>query len=280
MDVIHAILDLAALLLWLNWRSTRFVPASASALSLLSTLKRAEPRPTVRWLSLASLFALLVTRSAFYRQIGAGVNWLPVMDLVAIVVPFRSDEYLLMLAFSFLSFGLLLAIFYSWLILISAANRTASDSDPYQKLIRLLYLGWLDHWPVALKLLLPMMTGTLLWASLSPGFAWLGLIPSPQSAGHLWQQSLLLGVAAWLPWKILLLSLLAIYVVNSYIYLGRFAFLDFVSTTTRNLLRPLAFVPLRAGKIDLAPFVAVAAVVVVSELLERGLPALYRRLPL
>ena len=43
---------------------------------------------------------------------------------------------------------------------------------------------------------------------------------------------------------------------------------------------PLRAVPLRAGKADFAPIVGMALVFLLAELAERGLAALYLRLPL
>jgi uncharacterized protein YggT (Ycf19 family) len=279
MILIHQILNIACLLLWLSWRSMRFVPpASGSSFSLLSTLKPTEPQFAARWLYLAALIALLLIRSLFYWHVGSAVNWTPAIDLVAITLPFRSDRGLLMLLFSGLSFGLLLAGFYAWLLLISSANRAVKDTEPLQRLLRF-HLSWLEHCPAIVKLLLPPLVAALLWALLNPYLASLDIIPAPASNRLLWQQAALLGLAALLIWKFLLLGLLVLHSLNSYVYLGNASFWNFVNITTRNLLGPISWLPLRIGKADFAPVLAIALVTAISTLGNQWLPKLYERLP-
>jgi uncharacterized protein YggT (Ycf19 family) len=107
----------------------------------------------------------------------------------------------------------------------------------------------------------------------------LSLTPAAQSTIHLWQEAFVLGIASFLVWKWLLVALLLLYIVNSYVYLGTFSFLDFMNTTVRNLLRIFDKLPLRTSKVDLSPFLMLAFVLAISELLARSLPLLYRRLP-
>jgi hypothetical protein len=64
MPLIDFILNLAGLLLWLNWRSSRFDPlAHTSAATLAGTLKRAEPRRFQGWPFLGGLVGLLLLRA-------------------------------------------------------------------------------------------------------------------------------------------------------------------------------------------------------------------------
>ncbi len=76
MGVIDFILNLAGLLLWLNWRSLRFDPlGQRTPVTLIGTLRRAEPRRLRRWHLPAALGGLLLLRAVFYWQIGSGVGW-------------------------------------------------------------------------------------------------------------------------------------------------------------------------------------------------------------
>src|SRR4029434_3648575 len=94
MDVIDWILNLACVLLWLNWRSIRFTTVPQSiGVSLAGTLRRAEPIRAPRWSSLAALLAILFIRSLFYFQIGSAVNWTPTLELGAVALPFPSDHF-------------------------------------------------------------------------------------------------------------------------------------------------------------------------------------------
>src|SRR6185436_15778701 len=123
MDAIDWILNLACVLLWLNWRSIRFASVPQSiGVSLVGTLRRAEPVRVPRWSSLAALIALLLVRCVFYSQIGSAVNWTPSLQLGVVTLPFRSDYWPQMLLFSFFGFGLWLCGLYSWLLLVSVVN--------------------------------------------------------------------------------------------------------------------------------------------------------------
>ena len=70
---------------------------------------------------------------------------------------------------------------------------------------------------------------------------------------------------------------MSLYVVSSYVYLGRAPLWNFVGGTARNLLRPVARLPLRMGKIDLVPVLALAAVVLLAIFVPRLLAALYMK---
>ena len=75
MGIIDFILNLAGLLLWLNWRSLRFDPlGKRTPATLIGTLRRAEPRRLRRWHLPAALGGLLLLRAVFYWQIGSGVG--------------------------------------------------------------------------------------------------------------------------------------------------------------------------------------------------------------
>ena len=81
-------------------------------------------------------------------------------------------------------------------------------------------------------------------------------------------------------WKYLLAGLLFLGVLNTYLYLGNFSFWTFIQTTVGNLVRPLRWLPLRWGRIDLVPLLALGLVWFVFTYLEFGLNRLFARLPL
>src|SRR5262245_23788161 len=113
MGLIDFILNLAALLLWLTWRSVPFDPlVKSSPASLAGTLRRAAPRRWQRWHFLPALAALLFFRALLYWQIGPAVNWTPNLRLGAIALSFRCDFFDRMLLFSLFSFAATLAVFY------------------------------------------------------------------------------------------------------------------------------------------------------------------------
>ena len=154
MSLIDFILNLAGLLLWLNWRSIRFDPLGRrTPATLIGTLRRAEPRRLQRWHLLAALGGLLLLRAALYWQIGSGVGWAAgKLDLGVIELSFRSDSFVRVLFFSIFSFGLTLGVFYLWLLLLSIL----AGPEPFHRLVRM-QLGRMDYLPRGIKLFLPLI---------------------------------------------------------------------------------------------------------------------------
>ncbi len=279
MDFLNFLLNLAGLLLWLNWRSMGFVArAMASSASLLGTLKRTQSAAASRWPLLAGLVALLLFRSVFYWQIGSAMRWTPQLSLEVLTIPFRTEFLGLDLLFSWFSFGLSLAAFYLWLVLLSLANRRVSDTDPLQRLVRL-HLGWIEPWPIPAKLLLPPLVAALLWLLVAPVFSRLNLVPPASTVGVTFQKGLIIGAAAFRSWEFLIVGLLLLHLLISYVYLGNSKLLTFVEGTARNLLTPLRRFPLRVGKADFAPITGIALVLIAAESGSRLLSRLYQKLP-
>jgi uncharacterized protein YggT (Ycf19 family) len=279
MGFIDSILNLVCALLWFNWRSLRYAALQKSSpVSLAATLKKAGPRQRARWIPLFSLFALLGARGLFYWNVGSALNWTPSLALGVISLPFRSDYLGRMLLFSFLSFALVLALLYAWLLLISIINRDLPTDEPVQKLVRW-HLGWVESWPFWLKLLLPLILTALIWGLANASLVRLGMVPAPLSRLHLWQQALLLGLNSLLGWKWLLVAICALYLVNNYVYLGNSYFWTYVNLTGANLLVPVRRLPLRIGKADFSPVLAMAVVLALADWTTRWLSAIFQRLP-
>lgn len=280
MALIDIILNLAALLLWLNFRACHLsVNAPAAALSLASTLKRPEQNRGNRWVSLGSLAALLFFRAVFYWDIGSALNWTAILSLGAITLPFRSDYFLRMLCYSSISFLLSMGILYSWLLFISAVNIRVPDTDFHQRLVRL-HLGFCEKLPRVVKVLLPFTIALLAWALFAPLLVRIGMMPPVKSRAHLWQQALVIALGTFVVWKYLIIGLLLLYVINTYVYLGSRPFWQFISATGRNLVWPFRFIPLRMGRFDLAPWLEGALVFAAAEYGKAWLIQLYHQLPL
>jgi hypothetical protein len=163
-----------------------------------------------------------------------------------------------------LSFAQMLAGFYFWMLLLSAANSKVPDTDPFQKMVRL-YVNRFERWPGFAKLLLPFLVGVAAWLLLHPVLVWLRILPSAKSSALLFEQAALVGAAAYLMWKYLIVGILLLHLLNSYVYLGNQSFWNFVNVTARNLLYPLRWLPLRAGKMDFLPVAAIAFVLLLAE---------------
>ncbi len=276
MFLLHAILNVAALLLWINWRGLGFKEHVPYRSTLIHTLRSAAPTAPGRWRYLAALFVLLAARGLLYQHLGPAMKWVPTLDLGVLTIPFRSDQPLRMMLFSFLSFGALWIAFHLCLILLSLVNRRVPDTQPVQHLVRL-HLGWIGRWPAVPKLLLVPLTGAL-WLPLSPLLVQAGLVPGGGSFGSAIQQACLIGAASVTVWEPLLFGILFIHVINSYVHIGRSPLLDFASDTARNILSVLRSVPLCWNRIDFAPVVMMAMIWAGTRGWERALGAVHEKL--
>jgi len=253
MDLIDFILNVAALLLWLNWRSIRLDPfRGATPATLAGTLRRAEPARLKRWHFLAALCGVLIVRAIFYRVVGPEVSWVPQLDLFVVAPVFRGHSLWLVLLFSVLSFFRMLAVFYFWLLALAVINRHETEPDAIQKMV-LLHLGRAARWPGHVQAVVPLLAGAAIWFALHPLLVYAGVMNPAQSNLHFIGRGLLVGTAIYFSLRLLLPVLLVLHMIASYVYLGRSPLWDFIGTTSKNVLAPLKRLPLRAGKVDFAP---------------------------
>jgi uncharacterized protein YggT (Ycf19 family) len=138
-------------------------------------------------------------------------------------------------------------------------------------------LGRVDAWPTWVKVILPFAVSAVGWWLLSWGLTWLQIIPPPVSMMHRIEQSVVIGLASYLIWKLPVAAILILYLLNSYIYFGKHPFWKYVSETAQKLLQPLRRIPLRLGRVDFAPLVGVALIFSCAYLVENGLQTAPRR---
>jgi uncharacterized protein YggT (Ycf19 family) len=252
-DFTYFILNVAGLLLWLNWRSVRLDPFTRTTPATLGgTIRRAEPHKLKRWHFLVALIALIVVRALFYQQVGPGLNWTPKLNLVFVTPAFRVNVFAHELLFSVLSFLRALLVFYFWLLAIAAINGPSADPDPLQKML-LLLLGPSGRWPRLLQIFFLPLFAAALWLAFHPLLTRMDVTNHVQSIPHLVGQGLLIGAGLILSLKYLLPAFLFVHLAASYVYFGNSPVFDFVNTTTRNILAPLRPLPLQYGKVDLSP---------------------------
>src|SRR5436305_5221346 len=109
MGAIDFLLNLAGVLLWVSWRSQRFDPlATSTPVTLVGTLKRAQPRTLKGGPLILVLAGLLLVRAVVYWLIGSPANWTPKIHLELVVLAFRGDLFFPVLVYSCLSFVRLL----------------------------------------------------------------------------------------------------------------------------------------------------------------------------
>lgn len=281
MGIVDFILNLAGLLLWLNWRSNRFDPlVKRMPATLMGTLRPATPRKLRRWHLLAFLALLLVVRAIVYWRIGMEMHWAGKLNLGVVVLWFSCGPkwshwtaFSHMAIFSFASFGLMLVVFCVWLLLLSLL----AGPPPIHGLVKI-PLGRVDGWPSWARAVLPFLATAILWWLASWLLIRLQILTPLPPAGRL-QQALILGVSSYLLWKIPLGAILALHLLNTYIYFGRHPFWKYVNSTAQTILRPLQRIPLRVSKVDFAPLAGLAVIFLAAHFAERILNQLYNRPP-
>jgi uncharacterized protein YggT (Ycf19 family) len=278
MNLVDLSLSFAALLLWIGWRAAGASRPALGRMPFSPLLRSTTASVTSRHFLLLGLLVLLLARSWIYWRLGAEVNWIAEVNLGIVTLPFKSLVLGRMVLYSYLSFLVLLGGYYLWLLLLSMANRAVPDTVPLQRAVRQ-QLGWLEPWPLLLKLVGPWILVALLWYISSPLLVRLGLTVAPRASIHLWQQGALIGLGTTVAWKYLIGVVLLLHVVNSYLYLGNRPLWSFVNATARNLLRPIRWLPLRFGRVDFTPVVGIAANFLLFAAAEALLRHFFDRLP-
>ncbi|MEP6663514.1 MAG: hypothetical protein ABJC04_07595 [Verrucomicrobiota bacterium] len=276
MSIIDLILNFAALLLWLKWLD-RGSEISVAKISLLGTLKKARTR-RARWPFLSGLLGILFLRIFFYGPLGSLSGWTPRLWFGVIPLSFRVDYPGQMALFSLGSFLATLIVFYFSLLLLSVLAGKNSEHDPARALVDA-QLGKLSSLPGALKLFLPWVCFVALWCLVTRPLVALKILPHPVSFLHTLEQGAVTGLGVYLIWKYLLVAILLLHLLNSYIYFGNWPFWIFIDRCAKQATRCLSWIPLRMGKIDLAPVFLMAVILAGAEFGGRGLIWIFQRLP-
>ncbi|HSY18263.1 MAG TPA: hypothetical protein VK815_08020 [Candidatus Acidoferrales bacterium] len=273
MSIVDFILNLAGLLLWLNWRSLRFDPLTKRRpATLMGTLRPAAPKKLRRWHLLVFIAVLLLFRAVIYRYMVP--FWVGHLDFGVTNLPFRSDDFYRMSVFSFFSFSLTLGIFYLCLLPLSLL----AGPEPFHSLVKV-PLGRVDDWPRWAKIILPFFATALFWWLASWVFGWLQISPRAVLPAERFEQSLIIGLGSYLLWKFPLGAILVLHLLNSYVYFGKHPFWKYVHATAQTLLSPLQKIPLRLGKVDFAPVLGLVLIFLTAEGIAYGLWRLYTKLP-
>jgi hypothetical protein len=274
MNWVDLILNIAGLLLWLNWRAGKADPlGKRTPATLIGTLRSAAPQKMRRWDVPLVLAALIFLRAVFYWLIGPALRWSGTLNLGIISLSFRSDKFGRILLFSTLSFALALGIFYSCILLFSLLK----GPKPVHDFVRM-QLGRIDGWPRTVKCFLPLIITSVCWWLVSWLLAWLQIIPQPSPVRRI-EESLIIATQGYLLWQFPIAAVLVLYLLNSYIYFGRHPIWSYVDGTAQTLLKPLKVIPfLRIGKVDFKPVVGIALVFLIAQFAEWGVVVLYKRL--
>lgn len=276
MSWVDFILNIAGLLLWLNWRAGTIDPlGKRTPATLVGTLRQAAPSRAGRWNMPIFLGALLFCRAVLYWQIGSALRWAGTLNLGVISPAFfmKTDWFGRALLFSVLSFFVALGILYSCLLLLSLLK----GPKPIHDFVRL-QLGRIDDWPALVKLASPFVVAAIVWWSVSWELVRLGIIPQPLSEAARIGESLIIAVQSYLVWEFPAIALLGLHLLNNYIYFGRHPVWNYADVTANTLLWPLRrlkWLPLRIGKLDLTPVVGIAIAFFAAEFIGRALRHLW-----
>ena len=264
MEWLHLILNLTALLLWMHWRAGT-MPRPKPVNAIAGPTPRLGPVFRHSWIFLVVLVTLLGLRAVFYHQFGPGLDWIPSLDLLNESPHFRSDHFPRALAYSVLSFGRWLVALYFGLALLSTIHPNFDDSSQWPKFLKAQF-GWIGNWPATmhwlttLALAVGVHFGELKWMET------IGVLSQPADIPRLLPILITLDLQAMV---YLTMLLLALYLLNSYVYFGEQNFWRNVDESGRRLLMPLRPIRMVVGKIDFAPVLALGIVYCINLLLHQ-----------
>ena len=264
MEWLHLILNLIALLLWVHWRNVPTPTVSTKNNGLGPRLKHHGLRLARGSVGLLLLTALLVGRAWFYHRIAPEVDWQPRLTLITytpqitanLSLPFAWADFSKQLAFSVVSFAGWLVLYNFVLVFCSVLKPDIDEARGWRHFLRG-QLGIIDRLPTLIKIPIALTLGV----GVHYGAAWwlmqLNIMPpqTPEALMHLagGMTVLDLRIVAWCA-----MSVLGLFVLNSYIYFGGQKFWKTIETTGQRLLRPFHLFPMKWGRVDFAPLVGLA----------------------
>ncbi len=259
MDWLHGILNLIGLLFWVLWRAgTLSRPKPAN--HLVGPALRQGPVFKHSWIYLLALVGVLGLRAVFYNQFGPGLDWIPSLQLLHEVPHFRSDYFPRALAYSVLSFARWLGALYFCWALLATIRPTADTAKLWRSFLRAQF-GWLGGLPaIALWIFAISLSAGLHWVEAE----WMVHVGVRSNITiHIQQLPALVALDARAA-VYLAMGVLILYLLNTFVYFGESHFWKNVHACGNRLLAPLSGLPLVVGKIDLAPFLALALVYALS----------------
>lgn len=279
MGLVDFILNVAALLLWLNWREMRHAQRDRpDRISLAGLLKYTGKTNQRHWWLLLMIPVVLLVRALVFQQVGPSLHWTPRLSLDLVTLPFHSNFPGRMLSYSVLNFLLLLGHFYILLMLLSMVNQGSLENDVIQRWVRI-QLGRVDRWPFWAQIALILLVSVGAWFMVTPLLRHLGITPADHLHLRTAMEGWLLGLSALLTWRYLIFSVLILYFANTYVYFGRSPLWHFIQVTGQNLTRPLRALPLQVGKLDFRPLLMLGLVGGVAFGCRLALEQIYFRLP-
>ena len=264
MGLLHWILNLAALLLWIYWRTQAVRTHPATRRGNAAWTSRLGWR-FGRWsFVLLLLVALLMVRAGFYHLAIPRTGWDARLSFfqfhsanafsLSLVFPWMKLET--QLAFSVASFvGWLVPCGYC-LVLLAAIKPNSADARNWNQFLAS-QLGWLHRLPAVILAVVMLALAGAAYYGLTFWFRRLEILPPQTTAEE--ATRLACGMAlhnlryvAWFA-----IAVLGLHVLANYIYFGGFAFWKNAEAAGSNLLRALRWLPLRWDRIDFTPLVGI-----------------------
>lgn len=249
MDWADHLLNLAALLLWLGFRG---IGVGAQVAPVRSGLAG-------RLGCGLALLALLLGRAWFYWRVGAESRWIPWLDLGVTRIPFNSLILQRMCFYSLCSFAVWWGTFHCGLGVVSMLTNSRRASDPWAAWVAA-QLGLFSRMPAVFKPVLPWGALTWIWLVARPHLVAIGvLLPSGQPDRE-WQQGVVLGATTLLAGVTFLVPILLLHFTSLVAHLGSGRWLEFTELVATRATRPLGWLPLTVGGVNLASLLLAAGI--------------------
>lgn len=272
MKIVDGLLNFASILIWIQWLAFFKTPTHIH-LTLATLVKPADERLRKNYYPLYIILTIIILRAIFYYFTAPITKWNPTLNLIAISIPFKSDIFMRILLYSFLSFSLYLIVFYFWLFFLSIINHYEDHDLIHRNIIY--HLGIFGRLPIVLKILTPFIACSILWLIFGNIFSAMGIFEKPPTFGKFLLQSGLLSLCLIFSLKYLIILICGFYIIYMYIYLGPHPFWIYMGLTGKRLLKFLKW--LKIGRLELSPLVMPLIVAWLSLLAERWFPIFYQR---
>jgi len=285
MEWLHLILNLIALLLWVHWRNSSTPAISSKNKGFKACLKHLGLRLARDSVGLLLLAILLVGRAWFYHRIAPEVDWQPRLTLITytpqitadLSLPFAWADFGKQLAFSVVSFASWLVLYNFVLVFCSVLKPDMDEARGWRHFLRG-QLGIIDRLPNLLKIPLTLTLGAGVHYGATLWLMQLDIMPlkTPEALMHLaaGMAVLDLHIVGWCA-----ITVLGLYILNSYIYFGNHKFWKFIESSGQCLLRPFHLFPMKWGNVDFAPLAGLALAWGITLLIQpEQLNWLYQRL--